>query len=209
MREKFFIVIVFVSALSVFSLAFVHGCTYGNSAPVINGLYSEHDGLFGGQNCEIVAVASDPDGDKLSYQWLVSKGDVSGDGSRITWTAPDTPGFYSISVIVADEGGAESSMTLTLNVAANALPVIIGLEAEEPGCRTNASVMVECTACDPECDILAYRWQATGGEIEGEGASVRWNSPGEAGTYTITVSVTDGMGGVAEHSLDIEVEEGG
>jgi hypothetical protein len=177
--------------------------------PVIDGVYSEHDSLFGGQNCEIVAVASDPDGENLSYRWLISKGEISGSGSRITWTAPDTPGSYIVSVVVTDEGGAETSMTITLNVEANAPPVITGFEAEETGCRTSAKMEVECTACDPDCDMLTYRWEATGGEIEGDGPSILWISPDETGIFTITVRVIDSRGGVAQQSLDIEVDEGG
>lgn len=36
-----------------------------------------------------------------------------------------------------------------------------------------------------------------------------WIAPDKLGTFTITVSVTDGKGGTAEQSVKIEVEEGG
>jgi len=108
-----------------------------------------------------------------------------------------------------DENSAETSTTLTLNVAYNSPPVITGLEKESSGCRTNSTVTVECTACDPECDDLSYHWRTNGGKIEGEGPSVLWIAPDELGTFTITVSVTDGKGGTAEQSVEIEVEGGG
>ena len=201
--------ILFFSTLFILWSVFFFGCSYGNSAPVINGIYAEHDGLFPGQDCDIVVLTSDPDGDSLSYHWLASRGKIADSGPKVIWTAPDIPGSYSISITVMDENGAETSTTLTLNVAYNSPPVITGLETESSGCRTNSTVMVKCTACDPECDGLAYHWRTNGGKIEGEGPSVLWIAPDELGTFTIKVSVTDSKGGMAEQSVEIEVEGGG
>ena len=208
MKEKRAKLIWLVAALSVFGIACSSGCYYNNSAPVINGLYAESNSLFAGQSSAVVAVASDPDGDNLKYQWLVSEGDISGEGSQITWTAPMTSGAYTISVKVTDGRGGESTMTLTLGVVPDTPPVIVNLKAEDTGCRRNAPVMFDCIAYDHDGDELTYQWTATGGEIKGEGPFVSWVAPDELGTYTITVQVSDDKGGEAEESLDIEVEGG-
>lgn len=68
-------------------------------------------------------------------------------------------------------------------------------------------VGVAARASDPDGDTLNYSWSASGGRVEGSGASVRWNSAGAApGMYTVSVRVDDGMGGTASCSVDIRVE---
>ncbi|MGC1187753.1 MAG: OmpA family protein [Candidatus Acidiferrales bacterium] len=67
-------------------------------------------------------------------------------------------------------------------------------------------VGVRADASDPDNDPLTYTWSANGGDVEGAGAQVRWNSSGaNAGTYTVRVSVSDGRGGTAACSADIQV----
>jgi hypothetical protein len=119
-----------------------------------------------------------------------------------------TSGAYTISVKVTDDRGGESTMTLTLGVVSNTPPVIVSLTAEDTGCRRKDPVAVDGLAYDNDGDELIYQWIVTGGEIKGEGPFVSWIAPDELGTFTITVQVSDGKGGEAEESLDIEVEGG-
>jgi hypothetical protein len=66
---------------------------------------------------------------------------------------------------------------------------------------------VTASASDPDNDPLTYSWSATGGNVDGTGAQVRWQSAGTAaGTYTISAHVDDGRGGVATCSADVRVE---
>jgi outer membrane protein OmpA-like peptidoglycan-associated protein len=63
-------------------------------------------------------------------------------------------------------------------------------------------------ASDPDNDPLAYTYSATGGTLEGAGPEARWNSAGVAvGSYTVTVRVNDGKGGIASCAVDVKVEE--
>src|SRR5437660_10047644 len=56
------------------------------------------------------------------------------------------------------------------------------------------SVAVHVNAGDPDNDPLTYSYTATGGAVEGTGPEARWNSSGvAAGSYTVTVKVTDGQ----------------
>lgn len=69
-----------------------------------------------GATVELAADAEDPDGDPLRYTWLPSDG--SGtlsalSGEKVTWTLPDRPGLYSVSVFVDDgKGGYAASSVL-------------------------------------------------------------------------------------------------
>ena len=207
-KEKPIRFITLILILATFSIFWFSGCRSTNSEPVISGLYAESNSLSWGESTDVVAVVSDPDGDELNYQWLVSRGTISGEGSRVTWTAPNVSGAYTVSVAVTDNRGGESSMTLTLSVMPNNPPVIVSLESEDTGCRKRDPVAVDCIAYDHDGDKLIYQWIVTGGEIKEEGPFVLWIAPDELGTYTITSRVSDGKGGQVEESLEIEVKGG-
>ena len=59
----------------------------GNHPPIITSLKAEPETLHPLGSCRIECVASDEDGDELSYEWLASKGHVDGDAPTVTWTA--------------------------------------------------------------------------------------------------------------------------
>lgn len=72
---------------------------------------------------------------------------------------------------------------------------------------SNDTVAVTATAYDPDNDPLTYTWSASGGQVDGTGAQVRWLSAGTAaGSYTVKVRVDDGRSGAANCGVDIRVE---
>ncbi|MBA7629123.1 hypothetical protein ES703_36621 [subsurface metagenome] len=85
-----------------------------NSPPVVESLAAAQARVGRGESVAIKCVASDPDGDELSYQWSASGGDISGQGAIVTWTAPDMSGGYVISVRVTDGWGGEASGELAI-----------------------------------------------------------------------------------------------
>ncbi len=56
-------------------------------------------------------------------------------------------------------------------------------------------------------NALGYTWTTTGGEIIGNTASVTYVAPDKAGTYTISIRVTDGTLSVTE-KIAVEVTLG-
>ena len=182
----------------------IGGCTPANQPPVISSLTASEGRVSPSDSCQVKCTASDPDGDELSYTWSAS-GDISGEGSVVTWTAPPAPGDYTIAVIVTDGKGGEATTQLTLGVEVNHPPVIDSLTAERQRVRKAMTSTIECIASDPNKDELSYTWSASGGNISGEGSVVAWVAPNAFGTYTVTVTVTDGRGGQATESIDIVV----
>jgi len=185
---------------------FIGGCAPPNQPPVIYSLTAGGGQLSPSQHCQIECVASDLDGDELNYTWSAS-GDISGKGSVITWTAPETPGDYTIMVKVTDGRGGEATAELAMGIttAANHPPVIDSLAAELQRVKKGMTSVIECIASDPDGDDLSYIWSFNGGRISGGGSAVSWVAPDSFGTYTITVTVVDGMGGQAIQSLEIVV----
>ncbi|UCH51853.1 MAG: PKD domain-containing protein [Chloroflexota bacterium] len=183
-----------------------------NQPPVISSLTAQNE-VMALSESNIVCEANDPDSDNLTYQWSANSGNIKGEGSAITWVAPDATGTYTIKVTVSDGEGLKTSKSATIIVVdkPNQPPVITGLTKdgsppdEENRVREWRTITIHCNAEDPDGDALSYLWRATRGKVNGEGSTVLWTAPGVTGDCTITVVVTDGRGGKAEASIVFKV----
>ena len=88
---------------------------------------------------------------------------------------------------------------------ANYPPIIASLQAEREVVPPSENCRIECIASNSEGGELNYEWQTSGGNMTGKGSTVTWTAPEEAGNYTITVVVTNEMGGEISASLSIKV----
>jgi hypothetical protein len=87
-----------------------------NHPPVIESVKTQYPQLKPTHSTTIECVASDPDGDELSYTWSASAGRISAVGCTATWGAPDCYGTYNIAVVVKDGRGGEASQTVQFKV---------------------------------------------------------------------------------------------
>ncbi|MCK4368394.1 MAG: DNRLRE domain-containing protein [Dehalococcoidales bacterium] len=195
-----------VAGLVILTMLMGSGCGLFNKSPEITSLTPSATTVGPGGSCTVTCTASDPDeDDTLTYAWAVTGGAISGTGNSVTWTAPATEGTYTISVTVSDGEGGEASESCAIEVT-NTPPVIASLTPSATNVLPSGSCTVTCTASDADGDILTYAWTATGGAISGTGNSVTWTAPTTEGTYTISVTVSDGKGGTASESCAIIVE---
>jgi predicted secreted protein len=88
-----------------------------NQNPKIASTVAEPATIGLGGTTLITCIASDPDGDAISYSWQASEGQVSGVGNKITWIAPAKNGSFSINVTVSDSKGGTTQGTAVVNVA--------------------------------------------------------------------------------------------
>ena len=146
-----------------------------------------------------------PDDDSLTYAWSATGGIFSGTGPVVTWTAPEIPDTYTITVNVTDGRAGEATMQLTMTVRVNHPPVIERLTAKPSPVSEGRNSTIKCVASDPDGDELSYQWSSDRGNISGQGSSVTWTAPRTCGNYVIQVTVTDGMGGEVSEELEIEV----
>ncbi len=109
-------------------------------------------------------------------------------------------------VIIVIVAAAVILAILLDTMLANHRPAITSLEAEPERVIPSGSCQIVCTASDRDGDELSYNWSASGGEINGEGATVTWTAPRSEGSYNVTVIVTDGRGGKVMDHVIIEVK---
>ena len=190
----------------VIAIPLIGSCVLANQPPAISSLTSNEEQIAPAGISRVECIASDPDGDELNYIWSASGGNISGEGPVVTWTAPDAPGTYTLTVEITDGKSGEATAQLTIDVIAiNHPPAIESLATEWQQVRKAASSTAECVASDPDGDELSYTWSASGGNISGKGHAVTWVAPNAYGTYTITVTVSDGRGSKASKSTSIQV----
>lgn len=154
----------------------------------------------------VTVSATDADGDVLSYNWNLPAGITkSGSGATVDLIAGSVSQTtnFPISVDVSDgTDTVTASFMLTVNnvVSTNNPPVvnpITDITMEE---LTSASVTVDAT--DPDGDSLTYSWNVPSGLTRsGNGAQISL-AAGEVTadtTYSVSVTVSDGVNDVAEN----------
>jgi hypothetical protein len=89
-----------------------------------------------------------------------------------------------------------SLVVLTMLLAGgcfNKPPTITSLTPSATSVARGESCTVNCVASDPDTDdTLTYAWSATGGAVSGTGNSITWAAPTTEGSYSVTVTVSDG-----------------
>jgi len=205
-KKRLLIIIGIVVAVVV--VAVVLDAMLANHQPAITSLKAQPERVLPSGSCQIMCTAQDADGDELSYNWSASGGEINGAGSTVTWTAPDSVGFYDVAVTVTDGRGSEATKTINIEVRTNDSPVVVSLIADADWTLPSSSLNVTCDASDTDGDELKYEWSTTGGNITGTGAVVTWTAPQEVGIYNVAVVVTDGYGGSDMRTLPISVVAG-
>jgi hypothetical protein len=89
----------------------------GNSPPEINSIVTDPVFITVGSTANITVDATDPDGDVLSYSWVVALGDIIGSGSQVKYTAAYCcVGVNTVHVEIKDSQGASVKGTIDIEV---------------------------------------------------------------------------------------------
>lgn len=202
-QQKSGLLILTILALSII----LGGCALFNNSPVISSVHYQKNWIDTSTSCQIECVASDIDDDTLAYTWSAVAGVFSGNGPLVTWTAPEQAGIYVITVGVVDEHGANVTSQIPIDVRFNHQPVIKNLTAELLEMRAKDTTTILCVASDLDGDVLSYSWSTNGGKILGQGSSVTWTAPEEAGTYSVRVEVADDRGGKSTAEQEVIIKK--
>lgn len=184
-------------------------CVIGeNQAPTANA-----NGPYSGSAGMSISFSSngsnDADGSIASYSWSF------GDGASSNQANPShsymNEGTYQVSLTVTDNDGASSSANTTANVTGNGenqAPVASISAAGNANVNTNVTFS-SAGSNDPDGSLVAYAWNF------GDGANSTQANPSHsystAGTYNVSLTVTDNEGAtaMASHSIRIGDTTGG
>lgn len=163
-----------------------------------------------GSSVQIHVSASDPDNDSLTYSYTATGGTVDGAGPDARWSSSGVGvGTYTVNAKVDDGKGGTATCSADIAVQPKPnQPPTISCSTDRspimPGERTG----ITATASDPDGDPLSYSYTTTGGQIVGSGPHVEFDSTGvQPGSYTVKCSVSDGRGGNADSSTNVDVQQ--
>jgi hypothetical protein len=182
--------------------------TLPNSIPEVTELKADRPSpQAAGSIITWTAIAVDPDGDEISYKFLVNDKEVGQWSSSNSWvwdTSSATPGEYRIKVLARDgshssEESFDSSKdaVMTITVAdSNQPPVLSSLVSDiaSPDVQ-GVTVIWKAEAQDPDGDKILYKFQLSGRDMGrwSESASWKWSTKDlPPGDYKIRVLARDG-----------------
>ena len=147
--------------------------------------------------------SSDPDGTVVSYAWDLGNGRTA---TTPTASANYTsPGTYTVKLTVTDNRGATGVATkvITVTGAANIPPNASIRTVSVAGTIPLTVNLSGSNSTDPDGSIATYAWDLGNGQTAtGPSAQGIYTS---AGSYTVTLVVTDDRGATATQTLTIDV----
>lgn len=142
--------------------------------------------------------STDPDGSIAQFYWTFGDGD-EGTGVSTSHEYAEA-GTYEVTLTVIDDGGASDTHTATVTVTApppNRPPTAV---AEHT--INHQLLSVDGTgSSDPEGSIAAFAWDF--GDGNGSTDPATQHTYSSAGTYTVTLTVTDEAGATDSTSFDV------
>jgi hypothetical protein len=211
--------------------SFVYVDIFGASASDLGGQTNQPPSITNGPGTTVnVAVgtpytypfmATDPESDALSWfvsatptaTWLtITTGGTNGNTGTLTGTPP-VAGTWSIDVEVRDVFGNSGFYSFDLNAATctgNTAPTITNEVTTTQTIGLAGTYQHDYEATDPQTDPLT--WSVSGSvyaTIDSNTGALIFVSVGVAGTYTLTVRVTDACGNTDTSTLTIIVSGGG
>ena len=150
------------------------------------------------------SASSDVDGSIASYAWNFGNGQ-NGSGPTPPAVTYTLPGTYTARLTVTDNKGATGTSTKTITVSRPPNQSPVGNITPTPATGT-APLLVQLSSAgstDPDGAITSYAWNF------GNGVTSTSPSPAAvyntAGTYTVTLTVTDNDGASAVKSVTVVV----
>jgi hypothetical protein len=112
--------LVITGIILIITCTLLSACTaYINKPPKISGITATHLLVYPRGTVELECIASDSEGDDLTFRWTSTDGEITGNGPSVTWNAPNKYGEYYIMVVVEDEDGSSSQDSIMIGVVVN------------------------------------------------------------------------------------------
>lgn len=161
------------------------------------------------------AGSTDPDGTIASYNWSKISGPASFTINNAAAASPVVSnlasGTYAIQLTVTDNSSAiaRDTMVITVNAAANQLPVANAGADQTITLPANTASLSGASSSDADGSIAAYQWSQVAGPSAGtlsNAASVTATASNlVAGTYSFELTVRDNGGATAKDTVRVIV----
>jgi PKD repeat protein len=154
--------------------------------------------------CSFPGVSSfDPNGDAFTYLW--NYGDASATTTAATGTRTfTTAGPFTVTLTVTDAWGDVASTTTTITLTepgTNLAPVPV---INAPSCASKVCSFSSAGSADPNGDTFTYVWAWADTTANSTTANPSHTFP-VAGTFVVTLTVTDGWGKAASTTRTVTV----
>jgi len=177
-----------------------------NTAPVVEILVTGGEGspprYRVGHPLTFGAGLEDAEGDALDLLWDMDDGTTMPDVDILTH-AYVAHGTYEVTLTVTDARGGTTVETMTIEVHANNLPVVV--ITPTAAVVRGDTVDFDAEVSDEDGDTFTFLWDF------GDDETSTWEAAkhiyAEPGTYTVTLTVTDSEGGVTVRTIEVVVEK--
>ena len=165
--------------------------------------------VVAGTNVVFTATATDPEDGALTgaaVRWSSSLGGSLGNGLSVS-SASLVDGVHTITVTATDSGGrsASAGITLTVTPGASNLPPVARLTGPAQGSATQGLIFDGSTSSDPDGAITAWRFEFSDATPPVLAMNQVTHAFATAGTYTVTLTVTDDRGATGSTSVMVTI----
>lgn len=161
-----------------------------------------------GQQVNLTSISTDPDGAIKTTEWdLNEDGDFTDATGLVATHTFNSTGSFDVSVRVTDDEGSMDTETKTIVVseASNAAPTAgFDFTPDPPG--ANDDVTFTSTSMDTDGNLVSFDWDFDDdGEFDDASGSVVTRSFPAAGSYPVSLRVTDDDSATAVTTRTVEV----
>jgi hypothetical protein len=155
----------------------------GNHPPRVKALVAVDSTLSVGQSTTLYCTGADAEG-VVTLGWMASVGTIVQDGGQAMWSA-DVAVEATVTCIVSDEDGAQTSAVISITVVENQAPDTPVVTADPSIVDEGGTTTLTCFAADPDGDEVAYTWATEHGYVDGAGQEIQFTAPDLAGYWRV------------------------
>jgi PKD repeat protein len=148
--------------------------------------------------------SDDPDGDAITYLWDFGDSNTSTEANPThTYTTADT---FTVTLTVTDTSSASDTDTTTATITTGTNQPPVAAAGPDKTAQVREVVAFDGSGSyDPDGSIASYDWDF-GDDKTGSGVTVSHDYK-KAGTYTVTLTVTDNEGATAQDTAVVTVSK--